>query len=383
MINHIKSKCIIAICVLLGLSLSSCETKTLEKKAEEHKTIVSADDDVYKHWIWSRPSDKDTDEELAARYKKFHDSGVVGVFFESDSERHFRAAKAQGLQAHRWMWIMNRGDALKEHPEWAAVSRSGKNTADNPPYVNYYRWMCPSKPEVKEFLVSQVKDALSKDYVDGIHFDYVRYSDAVLAVNLWQLYGIKQTEELPDYDFCYCETCINEFNKKYNKDLKSIEYPQESLSWKEYRYNAVTGIVEELIGVANEANKPATAAVFPTPDVAKKLVRQDWTNWDLDAVFPMIYHGFYKEDVPWIGSAVNQGVKALNGKFPLYAGIYLPDFKSINEVEEGIVYALNNGADGISIFGELNDDINPILDLLAKYKVKPTATTKSNASSSN
>jgi len=31
--------------------------------------------------------------------------------------------------------------------------------------------------------------------------------------------------------------------------------------------------------------------------LAKKLVRQDWTRWDLDAVLPMLYHNFYNEDL--------------------------------------------------------------------------------------
>lgn len=40
-----------------------------------------------------------------------------------------------------------------------------------------------------------------------------------------------------------------------------------------------------------------TAAVFPTPEVARRNVRQDWVNWNLTGVFPMVYHGFYKEHV--------------------------------------------------------------------------------------
>lgn len=337
-----------------------CQTKVNELVAPNAKT--------YKHWVWARPNANDTDEELQVRYKKYADAGIVGVFFEQDSERHFRAAKAAGLQAHRWLWIMNRGDALKEHPEWAAISRSGKSTAVDPPYVDYYRWMCPSRPEVVDFLKQDVENMLSKDYVDGIHFDYVRYSDGVLAVNLWQLYGIKQTEELPEYDFCYCDVCKSKFKQDYGFDLDSIEYPQESLSWRDFRYQAVNTVVDSLVKVANKHHKPATAAVFPTPDVAKNLVKQDWTNWSLDAVYPMIYHGFYKEDVAWIGRAVKQGIRGLDGRFPLYAGLYLPDFNNMSEVEEGIKVALENGAEGVSIFGDNIDD--ELLAILSKYKEK-------------
>ncbi|WP_165041759.1 family 10 glycosylhydrolase [Dysgonomonas sp. ZJ709] len=350
--------------VAITLLATGCNTST---KQTETKSLVAADENVYKHWVWTNPNENDTDEELAARYKKYHDAGVVGIFFEADSERHYRAAKAEGLQAHRWMWIMNRGDALKDHPEWAAINRKGESCADKPPYVGYYKWMCPSQPEVAEFLVNDVKNTLAKDYVDGIHMDYVRFCDVVLAVNLWQVYDIVQTQELPEYDYCYCDLCKSKFKEKYKQDLDSMEYPQESLSWRTFRYDAVSNIVNKISEVAKANNKPLTAAVFPTPDVAKRIVRQDWTNWPLDAVFPMIYHGFYKEEVPWIGDAVAQGMRGLDGRFPIYAGLYMPDFKSNEEIEQGVEYALKNGASGISIFGNLNDDV---LDILSRHKTR-------------
>ncbi|MDU1890714.1 MAG: family 10 glycosylhydrolase [Dysgonomonas sp.] len=354
--NKLSKLYLFGICSLF--LLSGCNST----KKEEIK-----DDSTYKHWVWINPQEKDSEEELAARYKKYYDAGIAGIFFEADSEKHYRAAKSQGLEAHRWMWIMNRGDALSNHPEWAAINRKGESCADKPPYVDYYRWMCPSRPEVAEFLVNDVKNALAKDYVDGIHMDYVRFSDVVLAVNLWKVYDIVQTEELPQYDYCYCDICKTKFKEKYHKDIDSIQYPQESLSWRTFRYDAVSDIVNKIHDVAESYNKPLTAAVFPTPDVAKRLVRQDWTNWPLDAVYPMIYHGFYKEDVPWIGDAVKQGMRGVDGRFPIYAGLFIPDFKNNEEVEEGIKYALENGASGISIFGDLNDDI---LAILNKYKTK-------------
>jgi len=69
----------------------------------------------------------------------------------------------------------------------------------------------------------------------------------------------------------------------------------------------------------------------------------------------MIYHGFYKENTRWIGDAVAEGVHFLHGKMPLYAGLYLPDFKSSGDLKNGIRYALNSGAGGISFFGKVTD----------------------------
>ncbi|MXV51872.1 family 10 glycosylhydrolase [Pedobacter sp. HMF7647] len=312
-----------------------------------------------KNWVWTNPDPKDTDEQLAERYRKYHEAGIHAIFFESDSERHCRAAKANKLEAHRWIWTMNRGEKslLDAHPEWYAVSRSGKSCADQPPYVNYYRWLCPSREEVKQYLENDYEAALKKDYVDGIHLDYVRFCDVILPVNLWDKYDIVQTSELPEYDFCYCSVCKDAYKKEYGVDIDSVQYPEASPSWRVFRYQRVNQVVERLTAVAEKYKKPITAAVFPTPDIAHRNVKQDWVNWNLSGVCPMIYHGFYKENVSWIGTAVKEGVKALNGKFPLYAGLYIPDFKNDAEVQKGIEIALANGASGVSLFGNVTDTV--------------------------
>ena len=317
----------------------------------------------WKHWVWINPNPNDTDDDIKKLYASYYKAGIRGIFFEADSERHFRLAKKEKIEAHRWMWTINRGEKelLNFHPEWYAKNRNGESCADKPPYVDYYRWLCPSKDEVKKYLEQQAKSILEKDYVDGIHLDYVRYCDVVLAVNLWDKYGIDQSMELPQYDYCYCDECCNEFKNLTGRNPLEEKHPDQDLSWRKFRYDRITTIVNNLSSIAHEYKKPISAAVFPTPEVAKRLVRQDWVNWNLDAVCPMIYHGFYNENVSWIGDAVTEGVKSLHNNFPLFAGLYLPDFKSDDEIKQGIQYAQRNGAKGISFFGKVDDTILRIL----------------------
>lgn len=324
-------------------------------------------DKTHKFWVWVGPKEGESDESISERYKKYHDAGIKGILFGSDNEQHFRIAKQEGLEAHRWMWIMNRGEnyVKDNHPDWYAKNRQNESCFDQPPYVDYYRWLCPSRPEVIEYLKKDVSETLDKDYIDGIHLDYIRFSDVILAPNLWKVYGIEQLQEYPQYDYCYCEVCKNKFKTEYGIDIDSIAYPSENLSWKKFRYDAVTNVVNELTQVANDHHKPITAAVFPTPDVAKRLVRQDWTNWDLTAVFPMIYHGFYKEKTSWIGIAVKEGLRGLDGRYPLYAGLYIPDFDTNNDLKEGIEYALDAGASGVALFGTIDDEK---IELLREFK---------------
>jgi len=310
-----------------------------------------------KHWIWINPDKKDDVSVLKKRYKAYYDAGIRGILFEADSEKHYTEAKNAGLEAHRWNWTMNRGDVLKQHPEWSAISRSGESCVTKPPYVGYYKWLCPSKPEVQDFLKNEADTILSKNYIDGLHLDYIRFCDVVLPLNLWDTYKLDQRTELPAYDFCYCKTCRDAYAAKTGNDPLSLRYPDAQVSWRLFRYQAINNVVNELSVVAHQHHKKISAAVFPMPELARRMVRQDWTNWNLDMVFPMIYHGFYQEGVTWIGDAVAEGVRFLKDGVPLYAGLFLSDFNNQTELAAGIKYALQNQAAGICFFGGVTDEV--------------------------
>ncbi len=351
------------------LKLAAGTVAALSLKPSFAISGVSAPSFNFDYWFWVRPSEKDTAATLKARYTSWREAGVVGLLFENYSEKHFSIAKEQGLQTHRWMWTMNRGEKelLSSHPEWYAVSRSGKSCATSPAYVDYYRFLCPSHPDVPKYLEEKAREQLEKKDVDGLHLDYIRYPDVVLPVNLWQNYKLDQSTELPDYDFCYSQFSKEAFKKETGINIDHVEYPAQSLSWRNFRYRQINKIVNRIAEAAKEYNKPLTAAVFPTPDLAKRIVRQDWTNWNLSAVFPMIYHGFYREPISWIGEAVAEGVQTLHQKFPLYAGLYLPDFQNTQELESAIQLAKVNGASGISLFGESEID-QEVLDCIKRIK---------------
>ena len=339
-----------------GLGIAALQILPQFSYATESKSFL------FDYWLWNRPNSGDSEQKIKKTFQSYRDAGVRGIFFENYSKKHFQIAKELGLEAHRWMWTMNRGEKelLEKHPEYYAVSRSGKSCADQPPYVGYYRFLCPSHPDVPKYLEDRAIEQLEMEDVDGLHLDYIRYPDVILPINLWENYNLDQSTELADYDFCYSKFSKEAFLQETGIDIDKVEKPEQNLSWRSFRYRQITKVVNRICEVGKSYQKPITAAVFPTPDLARRIVRQDWPNWNLSAVFPMIYNGFYKEPIHWIGTAVEEGVQALNGKFPLYAGLYLPDFNNPAELKDAILLAKKKGAAGVSLFGESEFDMATI-----------------------
>ena len=142
--------------------------------------------------------------------------------------------------------------------------------------------------------------------------------------------------------------CREAFAALDGRDPLDIPDPPADEAWRRFRWDSVTEAVRELAGAVHAHGKPITAAVFPTPVIARRLVRQAWDEWPLDRVFPMLYHSFYLEDIDWIGDGVREGVAALEST-PLNAGLYLPALEPV-QLGEAVATAREAGAAGVSLF---------------------------------
>ena len=292
---------------------------------------------------------------LANAFQAHPESGVDAVLVgDGEVELVSEAAHAEGLAYHSWFWTLNRpGDvwAQENHPEWYTVNRMLRSSLDDPPYVDYYRWVCPSRRAVREYLGAKVAAIAATPGVSGVHLDYVRHCDVILPRGLWERYGLVQNDELPEFDYCYCDECRQQFAALDGRDPFDIADPPADPAWRRFRWDSVTGAVRHLASSVRAEGKPITAAVFPTPTLARRLVRQAWDEWPLDRVFPMLYHRFYLEGIDWIGASASEGVEAL-GSTPLNAGLYLPDLTP-EELAQAVRVARDAGASGVSLF-EMN-----------------------------
>ncbi len=308
-----------------------------------------------KNWVWMG-ADVGSEEEVRKRFRQMRASGIHAVLLHENREegpafyeRLIPLAHAEGLELHAWVPTMLRGELVDTHPEWYAVNRKGESAADKPAYVDYYHFLSPCVPEVREYLASYYDRIARIEGLDGVHLDYIRFPDVILPITLQPKYGLVQDREYPEFDYGYHPVCIARFREQTGIDPRTLDDPAAHEGWRQFRYDQITAVVHRLADVVHAHGKPLTAAVFPTPEIARTLVRQDWVDWPLDAVMPMIYHNFYDQPVAWIEEATRQGVQALKGRIPLYSGLFIPELTP-DELVQAVQYARKGGAAGVSLF---------------------------------
>ena len=264
-------------------------------------------------------------------------------------------ARAEGLEVHAWMWSMPCliPEMIQKHADWYNVNAKGESAADKPAYVDYYRFLDPGRPEVREWVQTTVKELASIPELTGVHLDYIRHPDAILPKGLWSKYKIVQDKVYPPYDYGYSAYEREQFKKKFGADPMEIgsgKIKDATLekAWFQFRLDMVVELVNDyLVPAAHRQGKMVTAAVFPGPSLAREMVRQDWGRFQLDAFLPMLYNNFYEEGPEWVKTQTREGVEA-SGK-PIYSGLFVHNMNS-RDLARTIQMAIDGGASGVSLF---------------------------------
>ncbi|WP_026475276.1 glycoside hydrolase family 10 protein [Alkaliflexus imshenetskii] len=348
--------------LLLSLFLSACTHSPSEK------IMVYA-------WMGG-PGDA-TDQEIGAQFANLKQKGVDALLYNGGHnpevyQRVGEIAKAQGLKFHAWIPTLLQGKNDQLKAEYYVVNSNGESALEKPAYVGYYTFLCPSHEGVFHYLENIYLNVAKVPSIDGVHLDYIRFPDVILARGLWEKYGLTMDREYPEFDYCYCSKCTDDFAEQSGININEVEDPSQVEEWKQFRRNLITNLVNRLAQSVLESGKEITAAVFPGPhSVASQIVRQEWDLWNLDAVFPMNYNDFYLEDAAWVGDVTREGVESLGGKFPLYSGLFIcPDPENRHkqadpenhgltpdELRVAIKASMDNGAAGICLFtpGRMTD----------------------------
>jgi len=353
--------------------LKACVVNAAAVAAGELSSHAASNASGRKNWVWIPVNRDRSVDECKRLFGTMRASGVQAILPEIyDGRRAYFAshhlpvdtdllgrilplARAEDLEVHAWMWSMPCivPEIIKNHPDWYNVNAKGESAVDKPAYVDYYKFLDPGRPEVREWVQTTVKELASIPELTGVHLDYIRHPDAILPKGLWAKYKIVQDKVYPPYDYGYSAYEREQFKKKFGVDpmelgpgrAKDAELEEQ---WLRFRLDMVVDLVNQyLVPAAHERGKKITAAVFPGPSRARETVRQDWGRFQLDAFLPMLYHVFYAEGPEWVRDETREGVAAVER--PVYSGIFVHDLK-VEEMKRTIQMALEGGASGVSLF---------------------------------
>ncbi len=314
------------------------------------------------NWAWMNGYLRTPGNRWKELFDKMLGAKINGLLVDGSNELYEKIGplcEQAGIQLHAWRWTINRGQYINEHPDWYAVNRQGQSVVDNPPYVHYYRWLCPSRPEVREEIANDYASLAVIPGMSGVHLDYVRYSDIYLPVGLLPKYNLVQEFEMPEYDYCYCSSCRGQFKTKHGYDPLETEDPSKDLNWHQFRLDLVVDLVRDIVKAVHQKESIITGAVFPTPEMSRNMVRQDWARFNLDAYLPMLYHKFYLQPTDWIGDCVKEIRSEIGSRVPVFAGILNDPAVFTPEVLERTVMQVKEaGGQGIAIFtaGSLREE---------------------------
>ncbi len=189
-------------------------------------------------------------------------------------------------------------------------------------------------------------------------YNYVR--------DLQPKYGLMQKGEIPEFDFGYHPDARKKFKEIYDIDPLELKHPELNNKWLKFRLDEVTSLVNDLVKITHKNGTELSAAVFPYPEMSRKMVRQDWSSCNLDIACPMNYHHFYNKDLDWIKYSVENGIEETNGRFKYFSGIFV-NALTPQKLKIAINNAINGGANGVNFFS-IHNLMEEHLEIIKSFK---------------
>ena len=198
-------------------------------------------------------------------------------------------AHAKNLRVHVWLnafllWSaeqrpQDHRHLLYQHPDWCAVDADGVKDIQKQP-ADFRRngtegiYLSPLVPQVREYLLSVIREILTKYPIDGVHLDYVRYAKDCYDYNP---IGRKLFRDRYGVDPLLLTISDKSLFKGW--ELGNLETLQEQ--WSAFRREAVSDFIQACAGLIDTQTRPIllSAAVKPDPGEARQYFFQDWEHW--------------------------------------------------------------------------------------------------------
>ena len=266
------------------------------------------------------------------------------------------AAHRNGLEFHAWKVNFNASAGMRAGVGPAAFYQKMKADDRLMRDVNGVQTTAlnPGDPRNRQLEVDVMKELVDNYDVDGVHFDYIRYTEI----------GGDGKE---NYDFDYGPISRFEFEKA--RGMKVANWPVDVFSghlkaeYEDWERENINDVVKRVYA-NTKASKPrvqVSAAVWRANRKYRAGLKQDWMRWArenwLDFVVPMDYSA----DNARFESDMKEQIPNVAGHIPFAAGIGNYLIKDPQDVVKQIEIARTNGADGYVLFAYNDDNIDAVL----------------------
>lgn len=226
-------------------------------------------------------------------------------------------ARLHGLEVHPWLvayrvsskWPPPGNAFLAAHPEWLMVPRANMGTVAKVGGSSGYYTFDAGSPEVQEYLLSIVREIASNYDVDGIHWDYIRYT---------------QTDAGYPADNNYENSGLARFRRICGRT--DVPTATGDTQWNDFRRRSIDELIRRCraeIPTIDSPRQPLrhTASLIPWGNAPADFTNssayglfQNWEMWMrlgwLDAAVPMMYYREYDANQAqwyrnWVNAAVN------------------------------------------------------------------------------
>ena len=250
------------------------------------------------------------------------------------------AAHARGVRILAWMNVTPgwRGEdnpkdprqLWNQRPEWFLADAQGKR---QPRTKAGYVHLNPCLPEVRAYLASLARELAERYEVDGIHLDYIRFPSRDPQERGAGYPADRRSAEL--------------FKKQ-----KIADPVQEPSLYEGWKAECVTQLVRDIrTAVAGTARRPAlSAAVWPTPRVARERVCQEWDAWAKERIVEALFPMNYQSDDGVFSANVSECLAGSHG-VPIVVGISPDKHKTASQTVRQIELAQSRKTAGVAVFG--------------------------------
>ena len=293
-------------------------------------------------------------------------SGVLPMRGDTDRLAQLvEAAHKYGIEVHAWRinWYMGgASDTLTEEMvkqgriQYSWDGRRNGPVMKDGGYDQPEDWLCPSHPANRELEREAMLEVVRNYDVDGVHFDYMRYSNE---------------------EFCYCEGCKKRFQEASGLTIdkwpdpvwKNGELREVYLEW---RRQLIHSSAREIARAVHKLDPYVCVSLAARSGIhwCSYSDGQEWWKWSDEGILDFLCAMNYATDSTKFIETMETHLPLVKGSTPYYSGLGMYEMDSYDQLAANATAGRARGHDGWIAFDQ--PSIMPHLDRVRRRNQQAT-----------